>query len=294
VARATQVAPVKARALLTVEAVDGRTVVRELRSQAPVRLMPQRNSTSHVVVHLVSSVTAPLGGDDLELVVRVGPGAGLVLRGVAATLALPGHGTAGSSSLLRVEVADGGSVEYLPEPTVVTARARHTAAFVASLGEGARLRAREVLVLGRVGERPGTLVSTFDVRRDGPVLRQSTRVGMPEVDSGVAGLAGRRVLGTELMCWGPHVVEAVSHDWASLVPLARGGSLATVLADDAVTVERVLDDLQSRHPGSGDLLTRSRSRFRGEVHTDGHSPRGPHHHPGGFAPGREAVRSLDR
>lgn len=254
----------KARAVLSVHAVDGRTVVGEMRSMAPLRLIPRRGGR-HALVHLVSSVTAPLGGDDLELVVHVGPGAHLELRGVAATLALPGHRPGGSRSVVRVEVGAGGSLDYAPEPTVVTARACHEAVLRADLAADARLRTRELLVLGRVGERPGALVSTLDVRRDGPLLRQTTTVGDPDVDGSPAGHAGMRVLGTELLCWGADVPEPVSHDWWSLVPLARGGTLATVLAPDAVTAERALACARREHPGSSepdDHLTRSRTRFR--------------------------------
>ncbi len=260
---------------------------------APLRLVPHRRS-AHALVHLVSSVTAPLGGDDLELTVHVGPGAHLELRGVAATLALPGHLPGGSRAVVRAEVDAGGSLTYLPEPTVVTARACHEAIFTAELADDARLRTREVLVLGRAGERPGTLTSTLDVRRRGPVLRQTTRVGVPELDKSPAGLAGARVLGTELLCWGEDPEQPVSHDWWSLVPLASGGSLATALADDAVIVARSLDAARRNHPGSSDVLTRSRARFRKEGHTDSHDPGGPHHHAGGFAHGRKPVRSRDR
>ncbi|XVV04400.1 urease accessory protein UreD [Actinosynnema sp. CA-248983] len=248
----------KARASLSAELVDGRTVVREMRSMAPLRLVPRRDG----VVHLVSSVTAPLGGDDLELHVRVGPGARLELRGVAATLALPGHRPGGSRAVVRVEVDEGGSLDYAPEPTVITRRGCHEAVFTADLAAGARLRTRELLVLGRVGEPPGTLVSTLDVRRDGPLVRQTTKVGDPATDGSPAGLAGMRVLGTEFLCWGADVPEPVSHDWWSLVPLARGGSLATALAPDAVTAERALAEARRAHPGSSDHLTRSRTRFR--------------------------------
>lgn len=208
---------------------------------APLRLVPHRGPGDVALVHLVSSVTAPLGGDDLELRVRVGPGAGLVLRGVAATLALPGRHAGGSRALVRVELAAGASLEYLPEPTVVTARACHEAVFRADLADDARLRTREVVVLGRLNERSGLLATTLDVRRNGPLIRQTTQLGTPEVDTSPAGLAGRRVLGTELSCWGDEFPGAVSEDWWSVVPLARGGSLTTAVADDAVTVERALD-----------------------------------------------------
>nr|WP_156077544.1 urease accessory protein UreD [Saccharothrix sp. NRRL B-16314] len=218
---------------------------------APLRLVPARSRRpGPVLVHLVSAVTAPLGGDDLELRVRVGPGAALELRGVAATLALPGRHPGRSRTLVHVDLDEGASLAYLPEPTVVTARACHEAVFRARMAEDARLRTREILVLGRVNERSGSLDTTVDVRRNGPVLKQTTRIGTPEVDESPAGLAGRRVLGTELLCWGDDLPEAVSGDWWSLVPLARGGSLTTALADDAVTVERALDAALARHPGS--------------------------------------------
>ncbi len=221
---------------------------------APLRLVPRRGPDEVALVHLVSSVTAPLGGDDLELRIRVGPGASLELRGVAATLALPGRHPGGSRALVQVELAEGASLEYLPEPTVITARACHEAVFRAEMAEDARLRTREILVSGRLNERSGLLSTTLDVRRNGPVIKQTSHVGTPEVDGSPAGLAGRRVLGTELLCWGEDLPGAVSEDWWSLVPLARGGSLTTAVADDAVTVERALDIARGKHPGSGDLF----------------------------------------
>jgi urease accessory protein len=277
-----------ARARLVVERdADGRTVVREMRSMAPLRLVPRRGPDEVALVHLVSSVTAPLGGDDLELHVRVGPGAALELRGVAATLALPGHHPGGSRALVQVELADGASLEYRPEPTVVTARASHEAVFRARLADDARLRTREIVVLGRRDERSGSLSTTLDVRRNGPLIKQTTHLGLPEVDASPAGLAGRRVLGGELVCRDDDLPGAVSGDWWSLVPLANGGSLTTAVADDAVTVTRALDDAYA-------LLTRSRTRFRGDGHTDSHGTGGGHHRAGGFAPAGKPVPSLDR
>ncbi|MFD7655798.1 urease accessory protein UreD [Actinosynnema sp. NPDC059797] len=287
----------RARARLVVARdPDGRSFARELRSMAPLRLVPHRGPSRRDValVHLVSSVTAPLGGDDLELDVVVEPGAALVLRGVAATLALPGHHGTGSRSLVRVELGENASLEHLPEPTVVTARARHEAVFRAELADGARLRSRDVVVLGRRGEPPGSLVTTLDVRRRGTVIKQTSRVGVPEVDRSAAGLAGRRVLGSELLCWGEDPAVAVSGQWWSLVPLARGGSLATALGDDAVTVVRALDLARAQHPGSSDRLTRSRTRFRVAAHTESDGSGGGHHRAGGSPASRDPVPSPDR
>lgn len=214
---------------------------------SPLTLVPKRGSNT---VHLVNSASAPLGGDELTLSVRVGAGARLRLAGVAATLALPGPRAGGSVSTVDIEVGSGGALEYLPEPTVITARARHTAELVASLAPDARLRAREVLVLGRSGESPGRLRTTQRIVRAGvPLLHQTLSIGDPAVDRSLAHLAGRRVLATELLVWGDDGKEPVSGDWWSLTPLAAGGSLITSLATDAIVAERDLDHARDLHPG---------------------------------------------
>ncbi|MEU5265018.1 urease accessory protein UreD [Amycolatopsis sp. NPDC021455] len=224
----------KAHARLTACFDGSRTVLRELRSMAPLTLFPRRRSGATAVVHLVNSATSPLGGDDLLLSVRVGPGASLRISGVAATLALPGLHGEGSLSTVDVVVEEGGSLEYLPEPTVITARARHTAAFRAALASDAYLHTREVLVLGRAGESPGTLTSAQHVTRGSvPVLRQTLSIGSA-LDGSLAVLAGRRVLATDLVVGGPEL-PAASGEWWSRSPLAAGGTLVTSLAPDAVT-----------------------------------------------------------
>ncbi|GAB2956850.1 urease accessory protein UreD [Amycolatopsis acidiphila] len=229
----------RADARLVAEYRDGRTVLRELRSMAPLTLFPKRTNGA-AVVHLVSSATSPLGGDELTLTVRVGAGARLRLSGVAATLALPGHREGGSRSTVHVEVERGGMLEYLPEPTVVTSRARHAAELFATLDDDARFHTREVLVLGRVGERTGVLRSTQRVVRAGvPLLHQTLDVGV--LDRSIAHLAGRRVLATELLVGGEDPPEPAGGDWWSVTPLAHGGALVTALAPDVVTAQAGLD-----------------------------------------------------
>ncbi|MEV4144740.1 urease accessory protein UreD [Amycolatopsis sp. NPDC049691] len=229
----------KAHARLTACFDGTRTVLRELRSMAPLTLFPRRGRGPAAVVHLVNSATSPLGGDDLLLTVRVEPGASLRLSGVAATLALPGLHGESSMSTVDVVVAEGGSLEYLPEPTVITSKARHAAVFRASLAADAYLHTREVLVLGRAGERPGSLTTSLDVTRDSvPVLRQTLSIGSG-LDGSLAVLAGRRVLASDLVVGGPEL-PAASGEWWSRSPLAAGGSLVTSLAPDAVAAMKGL------------------------------------------------------
>ncbi|HLU58790.1 MAG TPA: urease accessory protein UreD [Pseudonocardia sp.] len=245
----------RATARVVVErGADGRSVVRELRSQAPLALLPQRGAAATAspvaTVHLVGSATSPLGGDDVLLDVEVGPGADLVLTGVAATLALPGQAGRPSRLVVRLTVGDGGGLQFLPEPTVVTQRADHRGELHAELGEGARLRCREVLVAGRSGEPSGRfhgLVRVTDGAR--PLLVQEQELGDHGLMASAAHLAGRRVLGTEVLVWGEDPAAAVAGEWWSLTPLAGRGGLATAVGDDAISTQRALAEAVAAHPG---------------------------------------------
>jgi urease accessory protein len=222
---------VKAHAWLAVERdTAGRSVVRTLRSAAPLTLIPVRGRP---VVHLVNSAASPLGGDDLTLTVQVGPHACLTLAGIAATVALPGPHGEKSRTSVHLELAEGATVDYLPEPTVVTRRARHESVLTVTLAEGAHLHTRETLVLGRANEPAGELTTALHVTRAGrPVLRQQLAVSR-EV------LMGRRVLATELST--DDLRDTASGEWWSRTRLAAGGTLTTALADDVVTAFRDLD-----------------------------------------------------
>ncbi|SDK64166.1 urease accessory protein [Actinopolyspora mzabensis] len=247
----------KSTASLTVE-LDGagNSVVRRLRSMAPLTLVPRRrgsSATGGAVVHLVGSATSPLGGDDLSLRVRVGAGARLLLRGIAASLALPGHGPGGSRGSIDIDVEDGGTVEYLPEPTVVTSRAEHRAELSVRLADSARACFRETLVLGRSGEEPGGLVSSTSLERGGiPLLRHTFEPGRQRLRASHTHLGGARVLANEVVVWDRDPEPRSEADWA-LQPLAGGGSLTTVLTADTVTARRRLAEARAVHPSGGEL-----------------------------------------
>jgi urease accessory protein len=216
---------VRAQAHLAIERDDdGRSVVRTLRSAAPLTLIPVRG---HPTVHLVNSAAGPLGGDELTLTVRVGAHACLTLTGIAATVALPGPHGGVSRTAVHFELADGATATYLPEPTVITRRAHHESVLTADLAPDAHLHTRETLVLGRADEQPGTLTTALHVTRGTrPVLRQTLHATTET-------LLGKRVLLTELST--ADTREPASGTWWSRTALAAGGTLTTSLADDAVT-----------------------------------------------------------
>jgi urease accessory protein len=192
-------------------------------------------------IYLVGGAAAPLGGDDLSLVVEVGPDAPVRIRTSAASVALPGLTGAGSVFRLTATVADGGRLEYLPEPTVVADGARHRTEITVTLAGTASLLLRDEIVLGRYGERGGSCVTRLSVDRAGrPLLRQETMVrGDDKVSLGPAVLAGCRTTGS-LLIVGPGAPPGSAGDGVAVLPLAEDAALMTAVAGDAHTLRRRL------------------------------------------------------
>jgi urease accessory protein len=234
-----------------------------LASQAPLVL--RRTPTA---VYLVGGAAGPIGGDELALRITVGAGATLRLRSAAASIALPGLD--GRESLLRVSasVAAGGRLEYLPEPAVVSAGARHATLVSVALAAGASLVLRDELLLGRHGEAGGSARTVLRVDYAGrPLLRQSLSVsGTDRASLGPAVLAGHRAVGSLLLVneaaarlggggtrngddtgdggaggsGTPEAADGRATPERAVMRLAGPGVLVTALADDAVTLRRRL------------------------------------------------------
>ena len=226
----------------SVEAVagpGGTTRLPVLASQAPLVLRRTPGA-----VYLVGGAAGPLGGDSLSLHITVGAGAFLRLRTAAASIALPGLD--GLESVLRVfaTVAGGGRLEYLPEPVVVAAGARHATLVSATLCAGASLVLRDEVLLGRHGEAGGTVRTALQVSYAGrPLLRQSLEVSRADpASAGPAGLAGHRAVGMLLHAGEPEAAEIPAHaaPEVAVMPLAGPGVLVTALAHDAVTLRQRL------------------------------------------------------
>lgn len=154
----------------------GRTVLPVVRASG--QLAVRRTGPDRV--HLVATAFGPLGGDDAEISLVVAEGASLVVRSVAAAMALPRRG-GGRSSAQRVRATVDGRLALQLEPTVVTAHAHHLAELTAVLGAGGELTATEQVLLGRSGEDPGRWTGTIRVERAGrPVLHTTVGLGPGE------------------------------------------------------------------------------------------------------------------
>jgi urease accessory protein len=254
--------------IVAVVGAGGVTRLPVLSSQVPLVLRRTPDA-----VYVVGGAAGPIGGDELALRISVGAGAFLRVRTAAASIALPGP--EGLESVLRVtvDVGTGARLEYLPEPVVVSAGARHATIIRVALAEGASLLLRDELLLGRHGEAGGACRTELRVTYAGrPLLRQSLEVsGTDTADLGPAVLAGHRGLGTLLdvdpaLGSGPvgasnppaavadrttvaaaaaagsevAVAAVAGQPPVAVMPLAGPAVLVTALANDAVTLRRRL------------------------------------------------------
>jgi urease accessory protein len=219
---------VKAAARIVAEADGhGGTRLVELYGEAP--LLPRRTGPSRI--HLVGGAAGPLGGDDLHVDIRVGPGAHLSVHTVAATLALPGP--ACSRSLVTATVAEDASLTWLPEPIVAARGCDHRAESRVDLHATARLHWREELVCGRHGESCGDLTLAMTIRRSGaPLYRHDLTVG-PRAPwwSGPAVLGDSRCAGTLVVVDTP--LEPRVGEGFARMPLAGRGYVVSAVAPQA-------------------------------------------------------------
>lgn len=201
-----------------------------------------------MVVHVVGSAAGPLAGDELRLVVEVGPEADLTVRTVAASVALDGRGASPSTLTVTARVEGRGRLRYEPAPLILSRAARHRVSTDIELAEDADVRWREEVVLGRHGEGPGSL--ELDLRADvagRPLLRQQLVVGGRHGWDGPAVLGGAVSFGALLAAGSAYGGAGPGRSgddgrgrWARL-PLDGPGVLATVLSAERRPLGRRLE-----------------------------------------------------
>ncbi|MFD7436776.1 urease accessory protein UreD [Streptomyces sp. NPDC059861] len=229
---------------------DGRggTALPVLAGEGPLAPRRTRGSAGEARVTLVGAMSGPLGGDHFTVEAGVEEGARLHVGSAAATLALPGQAKDGARYDVRLSVADGGELCWLPEQLISARDSDLHVRTRADLGPGARLVLREEQVLGRTGEEPGRLTSRLSVRIAGrTVLDQelSCGPGAPGGWDGPAGLGGHRAVG-QLVVVRPEFAERpvasrVVGEGAVVLPLAGPAALVTAVAPDARSLRRTLE-----------------------------------------------------
>ncbi|MFF1303483.1 urease accessory protein UreD [Streptomyces sp. NPDC058307] len=229
---------------------DGRggTALPVLESDGPLALRRTRGSGAETRVVLVGAMSGPLGGDHFTVQANVLTGARLRVGSAAATIALPGQTKGEARYDVRLTVADGGELRWLPEQLISAGGSDLYVTTRIDLASTSRLVLREEQVLGRVGEEPGRLSSRLVLRVAGrTVLDQelSCGPGAPGGWDGPAVLAGHRAVG-QLLVVRPEFADEpvpaqVLGEGAAVMPLAGPAALVTAVAPDARLLRRVLD-----------------------------------------------------
>ncbi|GAA2528539.1 MULTISPECIES: urease accessory protein UreD [Streptomyces] len=230
---------------------DGRggTCLPVLESDGPLALRRSRGSGAEARVVLVGAMSGPLGGDRFAVRTEVEEGARLRVGSAAATLALPGQNKGGARYDVRITVADGAELHWLPEQLISARGSELRVTTRVDLAARARLVLREEQVLGRAGEHPGTLAGRLTVRIAGRVVLDQELAcgpGAPGGWDGPAVLAGHRAVG-QLVVVRPEFADAPVGprrlgDGAAVLPLAGPAVLVTAVAPDALRLRRLLDE----------------------------------------------------
>jgi urease accessory protein len=230
---------------------DGRggTSLPVLEGDGPLALRRTRGSGTEARVMLVGAMSGPLGGDHFTVRATVEEGARLHLGSAAATIALPGQAKGEARYDVRLTVADGGELHWLPEQLISANGSELYVSTQVDVGAYGRLVLREEQVLGRVGEEPGRLGSRLVVRVGGrTVLDQELACGpgAPGGWDGPAVLAGHRAVG-QLVVVRPEFAAdpapaRVLGDGAVVMPLAGPAALVSAVAPDALRLRRLLDE----------------------------------------------------
>jgi urease accessory protein len=163
------------------------------------RLLAPHNGV--VRVALVQTAASLLSGDRVRIDVRLRAGAHVELIDVAGLVAHDVRGGDGATLDVDVQLDTGARLHWASQPLVLAGGCDLLRRTDVSLADGAALLARDTLVLGRVGEEPGALRSSLDVRglhveeldtSDRALLRSPVVAGAAKVLDTLA-LYGRRM-----------------------------------------------------------------------------------------------------
>jgi urease accessory protein len=192
---------------------------------------------------LVQTIAGPLAGDRVTIDVEVGPGAALELVGNAATLAYPCAEPARHE--VRMRVGAGGRLAWVPEPLILAADCDLEASVELELAAGAAAFTRELVVLGRHGERPGRYRSSMRCELDSaPLLHDAVEIdGGGGAASSAAVLAGAEAFAS-LALLGVATRERLDADELAL---AGPGVVLRALAPDAASLRERLAPAESAY-----------------------------------------------
>jgi urease accessory protein len=126
---------------------------------------------------IVNTAGGMAGGDHFDLDFAVGPGARLLVTSAAAEKVYRTRG-AETTIAVKLDVAAGGALAWLPQETILFDKARLQRSIDVDLAADARLMLAEALIFGRTGMgeavTDGFLLDRWRVRRGGRLLHAET------------------------------------------------------------------------------------------------------------------------
>jgi urease accessory protein len=246
---------------------DGQTRLADLYQRDPCRvLFPKPEPGEPPQAVLLTTSGGVTDGDSLKMAIEIGPGAAAVATTQAAEKIYRAAKGGGHCAIdVAVRVAEGASLDWLPQETIVFQGARLKRRTMADVAPGGALLACEMVVLGRAasGERfvSGLLLDSWSVRR--PARSETARLAWTdtlrlegETPDG-AGFGTANALATVIGVWDapqPHFEKARAllenaGDVRAGVTLVNGVMVARLLGEATAVrgaVIRFLTDFRRR------------------------------------------------
>ena len=245
----------------------GRTRLGDLYQRDPCRvLFPEPEPGEPPQAVLITTSGGVTDGDSLKMAIEVGPGASAVATTQAAEKIYRAAKGGGHCAIdVAVRVAEGASLDWLPQETIVFQGARLKRRSVAEVAPGGALLACEMVVLGRAasGERfqSGLLLDSWSVRR--PARSQTARLAWTdtlkvegETPLG-AGFGAANALATVIGVWD---APQPQFEKARALLEAAGEVRAGVTLVNGVMVARLLGEATAVRSATIRFLTDFRGR----------------------------------
>ncbi len=161
------------RIAVSVEASEGASRPRRVREEGSLRVRFPGAISGELEAVLVNTAGGIAGGDQIEIAFSVGPGTRSAVTGAAAEKIYRSLGP-DASLRIKLDVASGAALAWLPQETILFDRARVTRSIDVDLAADAGLILAEAVIFGRSGmgetvER-GLLLDRWRVRREGRLL----------------------------------------------------------------------------------------------------------------------------
>ncbi len=158
---------------LAVDSTAHRTRRKRVHESGSLRVRFPSTTTNELEAVLVNTAGGMTGGDVFDIDVAVGAQAQLVMTTAAAEKVYRSLGAPAAINV-KMTVAEGASLAWLPQETILFNNARLSRTIEVELTEGAQLLLVEPLVFGRIGMgetvTSGALHERWRVRRDGRLI----------------------------------------------------------------------------------------------------------------------------